>query len=298
MPNGNWADPGFAPAKLNLCLHVVGQRADGYHELESLVAFASVGDDLAIEESVEDQLEVLGRFAAGVPTDGANIVLKALLRLRERGADIPPLRLRLRKNLPHSAGIGGGSADAGAMLRLLLRRDASLGDLAREVALTLGADVPMCFDARPAFATGVGELCAPLATLPDLFLVLVNPGTPMATPPVFARLAHKRNAPMPVLPAGGFRSLDDLLGFLRHTRNDLATPAESIAPAVREAVAAVRATGAAFARMSGSGATVFGLYPGREAAAAAAETLSKHHPSWWVEAATSPAVRQRQGIPA
>lgn len=288
----------LARAKLNLALHVVGRRDDGYHELESLVVFAEVCDRIEVRDADVDGLAVTGPFASGVPTDGGNIVLKAVERMRAAGAPVPPLAIRLEKNLPHGAGIGGGSADAAAILGHLAGRDGSLRGLARDVAGRLGADVPMCLDGRPAIVSGIGERGSILEEMPALHLVLVNPGVPVATPPIFAALREKRNPPLPPLAAAGFPDLDALLAFLGATRNDLASPAEAIAPAIREASAALRSTGPRFVRMSGSGATVFGLYADGAEAGKAAEELAGRRPDWWVRPTSTIEVRSEGAVAA
>ncbi|RIX98818.1 4-(cytidine 5'-diphospho)-2-C-methyl-D-erythritol kinase [Aureimonas flava] len=274
-----------ARAKLNLALHVVGRRADGYHELESLVAFADFGDRLEIAPAERDAFRVDGPLGAGVPTDAANLVLRARALARacaaEAGLDLEPLDIRLTKHLPHAAGIGGGSADAGALLAWVVARHPSLGPRIAERCVALGADVPMCLAGEAAVVRGIGERRGRLAALPALPVVLVNPGVPLATPAVFAGLARRDNAPLPPLPEG-FADLGTLAGYLAATRNDLEPPACALAPAVAHAVAALQASGAGFARMSGSGATVFGLFADRAGAEAAARAIVAERPGWWV----------------
>lgn len=255
--------PGFAPAKVNLTLHVTGRRCDGYHLLDSLVAFADLGDELAVAPG--RGLTVTGPFAPGVPTDGRNLVLRAL-DLAQR-----PRAVTLDKQLPHPAGIGGGSSDAAAVLRLVG------AGLSAEQVLSLGADVPVCVLARGARMAGIGEIVRPVA-LPPLCAVLVNPGLSVPTPDVFRALTTPDNAPMGDLPV--WESADDLIRWLGTMRNDLEPPALSVAPAIGDVLDAIRQSGAGLARMSGSGATCFGLYPDAAAAARAAEALNR--PGWWV----------------
>ncbi|MBT9291908.1 4-(cytidine 5'-diphospho)-2-C-methyl-D-erythritol kinase [Hyphomicrobiaceae bacterium 22] len=277
-----------APAKLNLALHVTGRRPDGYHNLDMLVAFAGFGDRIAAEPAETLSLALTGPFAAGLSAGPGNLVLSAAGALADRvaarGRPRPGARLTLDKALPVASGIGGGSADAAATLRALNRLwDAGLtaADLAA-IGLTLGADVPMCLAGRPARVSGIGETVAPLAGLPSFALVLVNPGVPIATPDVFRGLERRDNPPLPALPAH-FADLDHLARWLGGTRNDLRAPAIGLVPAVAEAERALAACpDCRFARMSGSGATVFGLFPDRSAAARAAHALRRTFPHWWV----------------
>jgi 4-diphosphocytidyl-2-C-methyl-D-erythritol kinase len=254
-----------APAKLNLALHVTGRRADGYHLLDSLVAFAGVGDVVTLEPGPLS-LRIEGPFAARLSADD-NLCLRAA-RLAEGDAAI-----RLTKNLPVASGIGGGSADAAAVLRGLSR----MGHAIPANAERLGADVPVCLASTPARMQGVGEILTPLPPLPPVPLVLVNPGVAVATPQVFAAMTRRDNPGLP--PILAFTSLADLTAWLATTRNDLETPALSIAPAIGQVLDALRSTGAAFARMSGSGATCFGLYDSPDRARIAATALKQH--GWW-----------------
>jgi 4-diphosphocytidyl-2-C-methyl-D-erythritol kinase len=275
-----------APAKINLALHVTGRRADGYHTLDTLVAFTRIGDRVTVERSAEDSFTVSGPFAAQVPPSSDNLVLRARDGFRDRFGWSAPLEITLEKNLPAASGIGGGSSDAAAALRALLRlarpRGASSDDL-RALALALGADVPMCLDPRPARAGGIGELLEPCGALPPLDLVLANPGVPVSTPLVFAALERRANPPLPPLPGDGF-GLPAFLDWLHLARNDLEAPALALAPAVGDALAALRQGGARLTRMSGSGATCFGVFPDSRSACGAAEALRAAHPLWWVEA--------------
>ncbi|SLN68068.1 4-diphosphocytidyl-2-C-methyl-D-erythritol kinase [Pseudoruegeria aquimaris] len=268
----------FAPAKINLSLHVTGRRADGYHLLDSLVAFCSVGDWILAGKAPEMRLAVAGPRAEGVPLGPENLVLRAAGLMA--GA---PAALTLEKHLPAAAGIGGGSSDAAATLRALSRlHDAPLP--APEAVLGLGADVPVCLAGRGCRMGGIGERIAPLeAPLPPLGVVLVNPGIDVPTPAVFKALAVRDNAPMPeALPP--LRAFDPVVAFLAAQRNDLEAPARAIAPAIGEVLAAIAATkGCGLARMSGSGATCFGLYETEAAAASAAEAL-RGRSGWWVAA--------------
>lgn len=276
-----------APAKINLALHVVGRRADGYHLLESLAVFADrIGDRLTIEPASADRLIVDGPFAEGVPTDDRNIVLQALSLARHEAASlgliIPPLLVRLTKALPHGAGIGGGSSDAAALLNRLSAHAPGLAETLRARASELGADVPMCMMGRPLVARGIGEVLEPVEIGHMPTLVLVNPRIPVSTPAVFKALISRENAPLPPLPDAGFEASGTLTAWLSQTRNDLQKTASAIEPAIGDAVGQLSATGADFVRMSGSGSTVFALYedPGR--ARDSAEALTNAHPNWWI----------------
>ncbi|MQT14000.1 4-(cytidine 5'-diphospho)-2-C-methyl-D-erythritol kinase [Segnochrobactrum spirostomi] len=277
-----------ARAKVNLALHITGRRADGYHDVDTLVAFPEVGDRLVVEPAGEISLEVDGPFAAAVPTDGANLVLRAARLLAEAvGVPARGARFRLTKALPVASGIGGGSADAAAALRLLNRLwglDLALEALAA-LSRPLGADLPICVLSTPARATGIGHDIAPLPALPNIAFLLVNPGVPVATPDVFRALERRDNAPLPA-GAAAWRDARDLAEWLAATRNDLEPAAQRVAPVIGEVVADLAATsGALLARLSGSGATAFALFATADEAAAAATRLARTRPSWWIKAA-------------
>ncbi|MGY6708607.1 MAG: 4-(cytidine 5'-diphospho)-2-C-methyl-D-erythritol kinase [Rhizobiaceae bacterium] len=274
-----------APAKVNLALHVTGQRADGYHLLDTLAVFATFGDRVSVESDGTDRFAVSGPYAAAVPSGPDNLVLRArdLLRLAARRS-CPPVRITLEKNIPAASGIGGGSSDAAATLRALDRHwGLGLGEAGlREAALPLGADLPMCLAARPLRAAGIGEILEPVDGMPALDMVLVNPGLEMATPSVFAALQRRDGAPLPALPQSP--STAALLDWLAATRNDLEAPAKAIAPVIGETLAALEQAGAAFARMSGSGATCFGLFADAASATRAAAVIGRREPGWFVTA--------------
>ncbi|MBV8755310.1 MAG: 4-(cytidine 5'-diphospho)-2-C-methyl-D-erythritol kinase [Hyphomicrobiales bacterium] len=279
-----------APAKVNLTLRVTGRRPDGYHELESLVAFARVGDRLDFTPGDALALEVTGPFAASAGSVADNLVLKAARELARRAPDFQLGGFYLLKELPVAAGLGGGSADAAAALRLLARANALALDDPRiaAAASATGADVPVCVDAKPRVMRGIGEiLSAPLA-VPPLPAVLVNPGVPLATKDVFAAFARggaaKATAPFDAATING-ASVESALAALAGGINDLEPAAISLCPAVANALAALAATpDCRLARMSGSGATCFGLYLNEAAAAAASQGLVVAYPDWWVRA--------------
>ena len=281
----------LAPAKVNLFLHVGDKRPDGYHDLLSLVVFADVGDLLGIAPAGTLALKVTGAFPHTGPADD-NLVLKAARALQawagERGHKTMPVELTLEKNLPIASGIGGGSSDAAATLLMLAAHwglPIAVDDL-QVLGLQLGADVPVCLRASPSFVSGIGEKLTPVDTLPPFALVLVNPGVEVPTAQVFKALSVRSGALAPHLPAlAGAR---ELAMYLDRTVNDLAAPAKAIAPVIMRVENALAATdGCLIARMSGSGATCFGLYESKRAAESAAGAIARAHPEWWVKAASS-----------
>lgn len=257
-----------APAKINLTLHITGQRADGYHLLESLVVFADVPDRLFLDTGSALSLSVDGPFAEGVPSDARNLVWQAAELAGWTG------HIHLTKNLPHGAGIGGGSADAAAVLRALNMP---------EHAGALGADVPVCLSGRPQLMAGIGEDLCPAPDIPALSLVLVNPGGHLPTPDVFRALTQKENAPLGALP--GKMSFTGFVDWLAQGRNDLQPPACALAPEIGDVLDAL--SDARLARMSGSGATCFGIYESARDAQTAAARLLQNRPDWWVCATRS-----------
>lgn len=283
----------LAPAKVNLALHVVGQRADGYHLLDTLVTFADAADLITAEPDDRLRLAIEGPFAGALadPLEASadtNLVMRAARAMAaeaERlGIQQPGARLTLTKHLPIAAGIGGGSADAAATLHAL--NDLwTLGLDQRQLAaigLALGADVPMCLAGLPARVTGIGEEVTPGPALPDHALVLVNPRIPVATPDVFRGLTRRDHPPLPDLPAT-WDGVDHLVGWLKDTRNDLQPPAEALAPAIRDAMALLaEVPGCHLARMSGSGATCFAIFGDQAAAIEARAALRLKRANWWV----------------
>jgi len=278
-----------APAKVNLTLAVLGRRADGYHAIDSLVVFAREADRLTFAPGGALSLKVRGIAAeqAGSPAD--NLVLKAAHALAAEIADLKLGRFTLEKRLPVAAGLGGGSSDAGAALRLLARANRlPFGDARLlKVARGVGADVPVCVDPRPRRMRGIGEILSAPLSIPKLAAVLVNPGVAVPTKDVFSALGLKaggglrRAAPARALPRGRAGFIEMLAG----QRNDLEPAAIEIAPVIATVLGALRREpGCDLARMSGSGATCFGLFASPRAAAAAARSLSAAQPRWWVKA--------------
>ncbi|RAS18025.1 4-(cytidine 5'-diphospho)-2-C-methyl-D-erythritol kinase [Ensifer adhaerens] len=279
-----------APAKINLALHVVGQRADGHHLLESLVTFADCGDRIGLSPADADRFTVSGAFAAALPMDagaGGNLVLKArdLLRAELQALDpdtAGPVHLHLEKNLPLASGIGGGSADAAATLLGLLDLWGATIEPSRlgAIALQLGADVPMCLAGTPLLAKGIGEDITPLADFPALPVVLVNPLVAVSTPVVFRALANKTNPPLVAPHRAGTAA--EWISAIATMRNDLQLPAEGLEPVIGTVCKALTEAGSALTRMSGSGATCFGLFDSDVLAAATARALSEAYPGWYV----------------
>jgi 4-diphosphocytidyl-2-C-methyl-D-erythritol kinase len=274
-----------APAKLNLYLHVVGRRDDGYHLLDSLVAFADVGDEIIAAPAARLSLAVTGPHAtalAGAPDD--NLVWRAAERLAAAAGRPAAAALTLVKNLPVASGIGGGSSDAAATLKALAELwhvDIAPADL-MTLAASLGADVPVCLAGRAAWLGGVGERIEPVAGLPTATVLLVNPGVALPTAAVFAARRGPFSAPARfALPAGAV----ELARLLEQRRNDLTAPAIERVPVIGRLLDRLAAAeGALIARMSGSGATCFALFTAPEAAAAAAARLAAEQPDWWVAA--------------
>lgn len=255
-----------APAKINLALHVTGRRPDGYHLLDSLVVFTRLGDRVTVAPGPLS-LTLTGPFAAGIPAGDDNLCLRAA---RSVGASAA---ITLDKRLPPASGIGGGTADAAAVLRAL--------DRAPDQPERLGADLPACLLSRSLRMQGVGETLTPL-DLPPLHLVLVNPRIELPTTAVFAALTCRDNPPLPDLPA--CPDAGALTGWLRGTRNDLEPAARHLASVIGDCLTALDAAGAVLARMSGSGATCFGLFPDAAAARTAATRIRAQAPGWWVAA--------------
>nr|WP_314528954.1 4-(cytidine 5'-diphospho)-2-C-methyl-D-erythritol kinase [uncultured Brevundimonas sp.] len=277
----------LAPAKINLFLHVGAVDGDGYHPLSSLVAFADVGDRVSAQPAARLSLDIVGPFAGGLSGDGDNLILRALRRLGEAtGTGEPGLKLVLDKRLPIAAGLGGGSSDAGAALKLareVLALDIDDAGL-EAVAAVVGADGPMCLRMRSAWAEGRGDVLTDEPRLPPLPVVLFNPGVPSPTGGVYRAYdaGPVASAGRPAPPADW--SVGGVIDWLSAQRNDLEAPAVALTPAIADALSAVAATPhVALTRMSGSGATVAGFYPTVEAARAAAVALADHHPTAWVQ---------------
>ena len=289
-----------APAKLNLHLHVTGRRADGYHLLDSLVVFAGIGDVIRILPAAQLGLTGIGPFAATLPPAEENLVMKAARMLAAKFGIKAGAQLTLEKNLPPASGIGGGSADAAAAIRALCRLwqiSSSRPELA-EIALGLGADVPVCLAGRAAIMRGIGETLSPPPPLPSAHVLLINPGQAVSTPAVFK--ARRGDFSKPAAFPASMPDAGALAAALKALGNDLQAPAIELAPRIGDVLEAIgRTPGVLLARMSGSGGTCFGLFAQPSAAADAAQALAEAHPNWWVRAAPLlPSDAAHPGLPS
>jgi 4-diphosphocytidyl-2-C-methyl-D-erythritol kinase len=284
-----------APAKVNLGLHVLGRRQDGYHRLDSLVAFAGVGDLLSLAPGPALRLTVGGPFGDGLESDAGNLVLTAVAHLSRLLPGLQAGHFTLLKRLPIASGIGGGSADAAAALRLVARLNRLPSDhpALHEAARQTGADVPVCLASRARVMAGTGEVLGAPLRLPRLFAVLVNPRVAVPTSAVFARLglvpgeAGPSQPPVPLPPAERVATMTGdafIAGVLASMVNDLEAPARALAPVINEALSRLAAApGCRLARMSGSGATCFGLFASCTDSADAARAIKAAHPNWWIK---------------
>lgn len=281
-----------APAKVNLSLRVLGRRADGYHELDSLVAFAGVGDELSLTPGEPAAVQISGPFGAGLSTGPDNLVLKAERVLREEIAGLRSGHFHLVKRLPVASGIGGGSADAAAALRLLARlNDLPLSHPALLAAAgRIGADVPVCLEARARVMRGIGDQLGRPLRLPRLFALLVNPGVAVETAPVFRALGlqagqgHAGATEAFKAEEAALATSASLIAALATTGNDLEAPARVVAPVIGEVLSVLSGSpGCRLARMSGSGATCFALFDDCRASAAAGKRLARRQRDWWVK---------------
>jgi 4-diphosphocytidyl-2-C-methyl-D-erythritol kinase len=273
-----------APAKINLFLHVGEKRADGYHDLESLAAFAALGDDIRLDHDDRISLSVDGPFAAQLAASDDNLVVRAAKRLSEKSGALRGVRIGLRKTLPVAAGLGGGSADAAAVLRGLVQlwKIDPGREALRDIAGSLGADVPVCIDCRTAWMEGRGDRVRPLPPLPSAGVLLVNPGLPISTTRVFANLQERRGLGM-MSPATPFEDVHALVSYLIETTNDLEIPARAIAPVIVNVTREIAGLpDVLLTRMSGSGATCFGVFASKQSARTAALLLRPRHPEWWI----------------
>jgi 4-diphosphocytidyl-2-C-methyl-D-erythritol kinase len=276
----------LARAKVNLYLHVVGRRADGYHLLDSLIVFAEAGDEIALAPADRLSLAIDGPFAAGLESGPDNLVLRAAAALQELTGARAGASIRLTKNLPIASGIGGGSADAATTLDGLCGLwDVAPGRAALlRIAAKLGADVPVCLDGIPSFVGGIGEDLAPARGLPPAWLLLANPRVATPTPAVFK--ARQGVFSKPARWSEAPRDFDDFAQRLRGCANDLTEAAIGVTPAIRDMLVALAGLpGCVLARLSGSGATCFGLFADERSARAAEAKLRAAQPGWWVIAA-------------
>jgi len=273
----------MAPAKINLALHVCGKRSDGYHLLDSLVVFAGVGDTVSVTPAPDIRLTLTGPFGTALTAEPDNLVLRAARLLANAHGVGDGAHIVLEKNLPVASGIGGGSADAAAALRACARLwNVTPAFSHSDIAAALGADVPVCMQGVPAFMSGIGEVISPAPILPKAWLLLVNPGLPLATKAVFGALAGRYSAPIAREDLAGLETAEALAKVLKGCRNDLMTPALELLPAIGTVIAALEATpDCRLARLSGSGPTCFGLFSDETAARRAGVQIAAQHPLWW-----------------
>jgi len=278
-----------APIKINLALHVTGQEVGGYHSLQSLVTFAQAGDGLSAKASAEDDVILEGEYGHLLSAGEENLIVKARNLLRMMiGKAAFPVCLTLTKNLPPASGLGGGSADAAATLltlKTLWQEEIDkkrLYDLARQ----LGADVPMCLSAlqkaQALLATGIGDELTQLPNFPPLDMVIVNPNKKLATPAVFAALTQKNNPPFELNPHS-LDTVDKVIETLKLMRNDLTPPANALMPEIGQILRGLEKGGASLARMSGSGASCFGIYKSQAQAQEAAAAFQAHYPDYFIK---------------
>ncbi len=274
-----------APAKVNLFLHVGDKRPDGYHALQSLVAFTRLGDELTFSRDPELHLVLRGPFAGALEAEADNLVLKAARALQAHAGVTHGAAITLTKNLPVASGLGGGSADAAAALRGLSRLwELKLCDGAlRKIGETLGSDVPVCVTCTPQWMEGRGEKLTEVKAVPAMPIVLVNPGVGVPTAKVFAALKERRGTGLPLPPK--METPAELLAYLKDNSNDLEAPARAIAPVIGEVLTTLESQdGVCLTRMSGSGATCFALFDSDEAAVKAARAIGERRREWWTAA--------------
>ncbi len=275
-----------APAKLNLCLHVTGKRTDGYHLLHSLMAFTSLCDVITISDAKAFTFSLGGSGAVFLQQDLNENIIQKTVRLVAEAANIEPkISIQLEKNTPVGAGLGGGSADAGAMLRLLKDywKLALPEDTWDNIALELGADVPFCYRGKAGLVQGIGEVITDVAAVPPLWAVLVNPNKPLSTQEVFKR-GVKAYSDVSHLGDVDWSNVTSFLAWLENTKNDLQAPAIEIMPEIAEILSVLeKQDEVIFSRMSGSGATCFGLCSTSDEAHIAAQNIQKNFPHWWVK---------------
>ncbi|EYS92323.1 4-diphosphocytidyl-2-C-methyl-D-erythritol kinase [Bartonella bacilliformis str. Heidi Mejia] len=279
----------LTPIKLNLALHIVGQRTDGYHLLESLVYFSLSGDCLSYAPCERDRFILTGPFAKGLSCNSINLAVRArdfMHKTFPRSAK--PSSFQLVKTLPVASGIGGGSGDAASILNILRQKwklDCSCEELA-EMSLALGADVPMCLFAleyqQPLFVKGIGNDVTRLEEACSIAMVLVNHGQKIATETIFNALEKRNHPPLKINPVA-LKTVSSLVEALQETRNDLFIPALKIAPQLAEVLSTLDESGSLFSRMSGSGATCFGIFKDQQAAQKAAAFIKSMHPNWFVK---------------
>lgn len=279
----------LAPAKINLFLHIVAKRLDDYHEIQSLAVFPQLQDRIEVSAGKRLNLKITGPFADQLTAESPtadNLVIRAARALQDHLGEKLGAKITLHKNLPIASGLGGGSADAAATLKALMGLWAVKPNLnaVKRTARSLGADVPVCLSSRPALMGGIGTRITLPPPLPQLAFVLINSGTPVSTEEAYRRLNWKQAVRKgPVAVPDHFEDTADLITFLKKCRNDLQGPALDIAPEIGKVLSVLSSLrGCRLARMSGSGATCFGLFANMHSAEKAAELIAAAHPKWWV----------------
>jgi 4-diphosphocytidyl-2-C-methyl-D-erythritol kinase len=285
----------FSPAKINLYLHVTGRRDDGYHELDSMVVFADIGDDITIEPADSFSFHINGPFsdsfdakAKDASPHSSNLVVRAVWELSRTLKKNTNFKITLTKNLPIASGIGGGSSNAAAMLWGLLDywKVSNYPDGLEQLMLELGADVPACFHCAPCRMTGIGEILEPAPEMTEIPVLLINPNEPCPTEKVFKRFTkfNKADFKTPMELPGHLDHYDDLTLFLKNKSNDLTQSAIELCPTVIDVLDILNTqSGCEFAQLSGSGATCFGLFEHYDHAKIAARSIVESHPDWWVK---------------
>ena len=272
----------FAPAKLNLYLHITGRRTDNYHLLDSLFVFTDFGDELTFTPASEFKLLISGDFGQNLITTEDNIITRTVKLLAKHTNNKPDFHIELIKNIPVGAGLGGGSADAAACLKALSKMwNIDDNSLIQEIALELGADVPSCLNSTPIFVNGIGEKISPAPSIPDCTILLINPGLHISTPDVFKKFNPDFSLPLQkdLLPTSSLKEFCEFLN--QETRNDLTTTAISIEPDISNIINTMTIQeGCYLSRMSGSGATCFGIFETMEQAEQAEKNMLHHH-FWW-----------------
>lgn len=280
----------FAPAKINLSLKILGKRKDGYHELQTLVTFADVGDILSFDATATFGLHIDGPFAKGLSSESDNLIAKASHAFQSAYPESETGQFTLTKNLPIASGIGGGSADAAAALRCLARANNMLDNPTPElekIAARLGADVPMCLHAKTLFATGIGEEIHEAGETQKIPAVLVNPNNEISTAQIFKSLAMSVSDTKIENHPPRFSTAEEFIDFVADARNDLQAPAAKLEPSITQMLTSLsKQKGCWATRMSGSGATCFGLFETTEQSQRASEEISKANPGWWVKQTT------------
>lgn len=279
-----------APAKINLFLHITNKLDNGYHLIESVMVFVDYGDELSITESQEFSFSVNGAYGKDIPSDDNNIAIKALdLLIKKAGKEERPLlNITLKKNLPVGAGIGGGSSDAAALMKIV-NKECNLGfsiQELQEIGLNIGADIPVCLSCEPSFVSGIGEKILPLSNFPKKEILLVNPNLPLLTKDIFQMSVKQFSSSIEekLISLHKSKSMSEILNFLKEQKNDLQNSATSLVPEIVEIILLLESQkNCLFSRMSGTGATCFGVFEDKESCQNAMKNIQNLFPNWWVQ---------------